>query len=36
MNKNYGCLNILFDLFMIIITGGLWIIWIVIKFLRTH
>jgi hypothetical protein len=34
--KNYGCLNALFDIFMTIITGGLWLIWIVIKYLRTH
>ena len=34
--KNYGFLNALFDIFMTIITGGLWIIWIVIKYLRTH
>nr|DAT41914.1 MAG TPA: hypothetical protein [Caudoviricetes sp.] len=34
--KNYGFLNALFDIFMTIITGGLWLIWIVIKYLRTH
>lgn len=34
--KNYGFLNALFDVFMTIITGGLWLIWIVIKYLRTH
>ena len=34
--KNYGCLNIAFDFFMIIITGGLWLIWILVKYLRTH
>lgn len=36
MNNNYGCANILFDLVMTVITGGLWLIWIAVKFLRTH
>lgn len=34
--KNYGCLHALFDVFMIFITGGLWLIWIIVKYLRTH
>lgn len=34
--KNYGCLHALFDIFMIFITGGLWLIWILVKYLRTH
>ena len=34
--KNYGCLYALFDIFMIFITGGLWLIWIIVKYLRTH
>lgn len=34
--KHYGLLNMLFDLFMTIITGGLWLIWVLVKYLRTH
>ena len=33
-NGKYGLLNFLFDLFMISITGGIWFIWIILKFLR--
>ena len=36
MNKHYGCLNMLFDIFMTVITSGLWLIWVLIKYLRTH
>ena len=36
MSKNYGCGSMLFDIFMIIITGGLWLIWVLVKYLRTH
>lgn len=34
--KKYGCGMILFDLFLTLITGGLWLIWLLIKYLRTH
>lgn len=34
MNKRYGFSNFLFDLFMIFITGGLWIIWIFVREMR--
>ena len=34
--KRYGFLNLLFDFFMTIITGGLWLIWVAVKYLRTH
>lgn len=34
--SNYGCLNLAFDFFMTIITGGLWLIWVLVKYLRTH
>lgn len=31
-NRNsYGCAMLLLDLFLILITGGLWIIWIIIR-----
>jgi len=36
MKQNYGCGSVIFDLFMTIITGGLWLIWIAVKFFRTH
>jgi hypothetical protein len=36
MEKKYGCLMMLFDLFMIVITGGLWLIWVLVRYLRTH
>jgi len=34
--KNYGCGTILFDIFMVFATGGLWLIWLFIKYVRTH
>ena len=34
MNKHYGVLNFLFDIFMVIITGGLWLIWIFVREMR--
>ena len=34
--KKYGFGNLLFDVIMTIITGGLWLVVIVIKYLRTH
>lgn len=34
--RKQGCLSILFDFFMTIITGGLWLIWVLIRYLRTH
>ena len=34
--KKYGCLSIMFDIFMMIITGGLWLVWLLIKFLRRN
>lgn len=32
--KKYGCMHLLFDFFMTLMTGGLWLLWLVIKFLR--
>lgn len=29
-------LKILFDFIMTILTGGLWLIWVLIRYLRTH
>lgn len=34
--KKYGLGRFLFDLFMIAITGGLWLIWMIFKFLRSN
>lgn len=34
MKKRYGCLNFLFDIFMVCITGGLWLIWIFVREMR--
>ncbi len=28
--------SILFDFIMTCITGGLWLIWVIIRYLRTH
>lgn len=34
--RQYGLLHFLFDLFMIAITSGLWLIWMVFRFLRSR
>lgn len=34
--KRYGLGHFIFDLFMITITGGLWLVWIVLKFFRNN
>lgn len=31
MNQRYGCASFLLDVFLTCITGGLWIIWILIR-----
>ena len=33
-NNNYGCLNFLFDVVLVTITGGLWLIWIFVREMR--
>lgn len=35
-NKKYTKGNLLFDFIMTLLTGGFWLIWVLIKFLRTH
>lgn len=35
MTKKYGFLHHLFDFVMVMITGGLWLVWIIIRYLRT-
>ncbi len=34
--KQYGLLHLLVDFTLTILTGGLWLIWIVIRFLRNN
>jgi hypothetical protein len=34
--KQQGCLGIAFDFVMTICTGGLWLIWVLIRYLRSH
>jgi len=36
MKKKYGFLNFLIDLALTVITGGLWFVWIVFRFLRRN
>lgn len=32
--RRYGCMGFIFDLFMIMITGGLWLVWIFVREMR--
>jgi len=32
--KNYGCLSFIFDCVLVVVTGGLWLIWIFIREMR--
>lgn len=34
MNRKYGCMSFLFDLLMIALTGGLWLVWIFVREMR--
>lgn len=34
--KQYGCMSFLFDCFMVIITAGFWLIWILVRELRKN
>ena len=34
--RRQGGLSIFFDFIMIFLTGGLWLIWMLIRYLRTH
>lgn len=36
MARKQSGLGILFDLIMTFLTGGLWLIWVLIRYLRTH
>jgi len=34
--KRYGTAHILFDFILTLLTGGLWLIWIAIRFMRSN
>ena len=34
MSKPYGCLAFLLDVFLTLLTGGLWLIWIFVREMR--
>lgn len=34
--KQYSTLHLLFDVLMVFLTGGLWLIWLLIRFLRNN
>ena len=36
MGRRYGILHFLFDIFMVIITAGLWLIWIFVREMRNR
>lgn len=36
MRKKYGITNFLFDIIMLVMTGGLWLIWIFAREMRNH
>jgi hypothetical protein len=35
-SNNYGCLSFLGDVFMVCLTGGLWLIWIFVREMRNR
>lgn len=34
--KRYGLINFLFDILMLVITGGIWLIWIFVREMRNR
>ena len=36
MKKKRGCLGLIFDFVLTLLTGGLWLIWILIRYLRNN
>ena len=36
MARRYGLIRHSFDFFMVLATGGLWLIWIQLRYLRTQ
>jgi hypothetical protein len=35
-NKSYGFLNFVWDSFLTIVTGGLWLIWVFVREMRNR
>jgi hypothetical protein len=35
-NKKRGTLGLILDFILVLCTGGLWLIWILIRYLRNH
>lgn len=36
MRRHYGCLGFIGDIFMVLITCGLWLIWIFVREMRNR
>ena len=36
MEKKYGFVRFLIDLLLTALTGGIWLVWLLFKFLRTN
>lgn len=34
--KKYGFFRLLLDLFLTILSGGVWLLWLLIRYLRNH
>lgn len=34
--RPYGCMSFIFDIIMLVITGGLWLLWIFIREMRSR
>lgn len=34
--RPYGCMHFIWDCFMVVITGGLWLIWIIVREMRNR
>jgi len=34
--KEYTFKNMVFDMVMLVVTGGAWILWVIVRYLRTH
>lgn len=34
--RRYGCMGFMFDCFMTVVTGGFWLIWIIVRELRNR
>lgn len=35
MGKGYGLMRFMIDLFLINVTGGIWLVWMLFKFIRS-